>query len=167
MGAAITCHVRQCPWGCGDFNPQRASRSCGPTAEQREGGSGGVPTQHEAHQECSCTAHVWVVPANLQWCADVVGVAQMATTVSKTRHSARSDKKVRKLLFQICTGNSTALYPICFRVLNLLLFCFVLKGHWGGHSVGRCKLKNSFKLFQCFKCFGVLFCFKTTLCVVL
>ena len=71
-----------------------------------------MPTQHEAHQECSCTAHVWVVPAILQWCADVVGVAQMATTVSKTHHSARSDKKVRKLLFQICTGNSTALYPI-------------------------------------------------------
>ena len=86
--------------------------ACSPTAEQREGGSGGVPTQHEAHQECSCTAHVWVVPANLQWCADVVGVAQMATTVSKAHHSARSDKKVRKLLFQICTGNCTALYPI-------------------------------------------------------
>ena len=35
-----------------------------------------MPAQHKARQRCRYTAHMWVAPAYLQWCADAIGVAQ-------------------------------------------------------------------------------------------
>ena len=78
------------------FSRASAGPDADPTPEllnEKGGLDGEQPTQHGARHRCSCIVHMWVAPAKLQWCADAVGVAPMATTVSKTHHSARSETK--------------------------------------------------------------------------